>query len=108
MSGVQDLIYLKQGGRITTAAQTMGTLLKLKPLLVIQGDKLDAYAKVRGVQACQEKEIEAMQKYVQRKKQPVGRCGSLRQAAMRMQRRQQGGTIWCEQHFRVMRSPMIP
>lgn len=44
----------------------MGTLLKLKPLLVIQGDKLDAYAKVRGVQACQEKEIEAMQKYVQR------------------------------------------
>lgn len=64
--GVQDLTYLKQGGRITAAAQTMGTLLKLKPLLVIQGDKLDAYAKVRGVRACQEKEIEAMQKYVQR------------------------------------------
>ena len=58
--GVQDLEFLRRGGRITPAAQTMGTLLKLKPLLVIRGDKLDAYAKVRGVRQCMEREIRAM------------------------------------------------
>ena len=45
---VDTLKYLKKGGRITPAAAMIGTVLKLKPVLQIQGDKLDAYAKVRG------------------------------------------------------------
>ncbi len=46
---VQTLKYLKKGGRITPAAAAIGTLLKIKPVLQIQGDKLDSYAKVRGM-----------------------------------------------------------
>ena len=45
---VDTLKYLKKGGRITPAAAMLGTVLKLKPVLTIQGEKLDAYAKVRG------------------------------------------------------------
>lgn len=44
---VDTLAYLKKGGRITSAAAAVGTLLKLKPVLQIQGDKLDAFAKAR-------------------------------------------------------------
>lgn len=44
---VETLKYLKKGGRITPAAAALGTLLKLKPVLVILGEKLDAFAKAR-------------------------------------------------------------
>ncbi len=46
---VDTLKYLKKGGRITPAAAALGTLLKLKPVLQIQGEKLDAFAKARTV-----------------------------------------------------------
>lgn len=46
---VDTLEYLKKGGRITPAAAAVGTVLNLKPVLTIQGDKLDAYKKVRGM-----------------------------------------------------------
>ena len=48
---VDTLKYLKKGGRITPAAALLGSALNLKPILQIQGDKLDAYKKVRGVKA---------------------------------------------------------
>ena len=44
---VATLKYLKQGGRITPAAAAIGTMLRLKPVLQIQGEKLDAFAKAR-------------------------------------------------------------
>lgn len=44
---LDTLFYLKKGGRITPAAAALGTLLKLKPVLQIQGEKLDAFAKAR-------------------------------------------------------------
>lgn len=44
---LDTLYYLKKGGRITPAAAALGTLLKLKPVLQIQGEKLDAFAKAR-------------------------------------------------------------
>lgn len=46
---LDTLKYLKKGGRITPAAAALGTLLKLKPVLQIQGEKLDAFAKARTV-----------------------------------------------------------
>ena len=46
---LNTLYYLKKGGRITPAAAALGTLLKLKPVLQIQGEKLDAFAKARTV-----------------------------------------------------------
>jgi DegV family protein with EDD domain len=45
---LETLKYLKKGGRITPAAAAIGTILNLKPVLQIQGEKLDAYSKVRG------------------------------------------------------------
>ncbi len=44
---LDTLYYLKKGGRITAAAAALGTLLKIKPVLQIQGGKLDAFAKAR-------------------------------------------------------------
>ena len=44
---LDTIFYLKKGGRITPAAAALGTLLKLKPVLQIQGEKLDAFAKAR-------------------------------------------------------------
>ncbi len=46
---LDTLKYLKKGGRITPAAAALGTILKIKPVLQIQGEKLDAYAKARTV-----------------------------------------------------------
>lgn len=46
---LDTLKYLKKGGRITPAAAALGELLKLKPVLQIQGEKLDAFAKARTV-----------------------------------------------------------
>lgn len=45
---VNTLEYLKKGGRITPAAAMLGTILNIRPILSIRGDKLDAYAKVHG------------------------------------------------------------
>lgn len=48
---VDTLEYLKKGGRITAAGAAVGTVLHIKPVLTIQGDKLDAYAKSRGMKS---------------------------------------------------------
>lgn len=58
---VDTLEYLKKGGRITPAAAAIATILSLKPVLQIQGDKLDAYAKVRGLKAAQEAMLKAVE-----------------------------------------------
>ncbi|MCM1282603.1 MAG: DegV family protein [Muribaculaceae bacterium] len=57
---VDTLEYLKKGGRITPAAAALGTLLKLKPVLQIQGEKLDAFAKARTVRQAKSIMIESM------------------------------------------------
>ena len=59
--GVDDLIHLKRGGRITSAAAAMGTVLNVKPLLTIGENKIDAYAKARGRKNCEKKLLKAMQ-----------------------------------------------
>lgn len=59
---VDTLYYLKKGGRITPAAAALGTLLKLKPVLQIQGEKLDAFAKARTVKQAKSIMLEAIAK----------------------------------------------
>ena len=59
---LNTLYYLKKGGRITPAAAALGTLLRLKPVLQIQGEKLDAYAKSRTLKAAKTTMLEAVQK----------------------------------------------
>ena len=63
--GVDTLEYLKRGGRITPAVAAMGSLLGIKPLLAIRGEKLDTFAKVRGTKHCKAMLIEAMQRSVE-------------------------------------------
>lgn len=59
---VDTLKYLKKGGRVTASGAALGTILNIKPILQIQGEKLDAYAKVRGMKLAQEKMLEAIRK----------------------------------------------
>lgn len=59
---VDTLYYLKKGGRITPAVATLGTLLKLKPVLQIQGERLDTFAKARTVKQAKSIMIDAMKK----------------------------------------------
>ena len=59
---LDTLKYLKKGGRITPAAAAIGTLLNLKPVLQIQGDKLDAYAKCRGKAQAKKTMLDAIRK----------------------------------------------
>ena len=57
---VDTLKYLKKGGRVTATGAALGTVLNIKPVLQIQGEKLDAYAKVRGMKAARQTMIDAM------------------------------------------------
>lgn len=57
---LDTLKYLKKGGRITPAAAALGTILKLKPVLQIQGEKLDAFAKARTVKQAKSIMVEAI------------------------------------------------
>ena len=62
---LDTLYYLKKGGRITPAAAALGTLLKLKPVLQIQGEKLDAYAQARTSSQGQSIMIQAIKKDIE-------------------------------------------
>ena len=59
---LDTLKYLKKGGRITPAAAAIGTVLNLKPVLQIQGEKLDAFAKVRGWKVAKKTMLNAIEK----------------------------------------------
>ncbi len=61
---VDTLKYLKKGGRITPAAAAIGTVLNLKPVLQIQGEKLDAFSKARGWKSAKKIMLDAMEKDV--------------------------------------------
>lgn len=59
---LDTLKYLKKGGRITPAAAALGTLLRLKPVLQIQGEKLDAFSKARTIKQAKSIMINAIKK----------------------------------------------
>ena len=63
--GVDTLEFLRKGGRITAAAAAVGSIMGIKPLLVIRGQKLDVYAKVRGVKHCKAQLLEVMRRSVE-------------------------------------------
>ena len=59
---LDTLKYLKKGGRITPAAAAIGTVLNLKPVLQIQGEKLDAFSKTRGLKSAKKSMLDAVEK----------------------------------------------
>ncbi len=62
---VRTLKYLKKGGRVTAAAAALGTLLKIKPVLQILGEKLDAFAKARTVKQAKQIMIDSINKDIE-------------------------------------------
>ena len=65
---VNTLEYLKKGGRITPAAALIGSVLSIKPILTIQGEKLDSYAKTRGsMKKAEEKMLSAVQSDIEKR-----------------------------------------
>lgn len=57
---VNSLKYLKKSGRITSSAAAVASILNIKPVLTIQGEKLDLFAKMRGIRQCEKKMIAAI------------------------------------------------
>lgn len=57
---VNTLEYLKKSGRVTAAGAAIGTILNIKPVLQIQGGKLDAYKKARGMSAAMQAMIDGL------------------------------------------------
>lgn len=62
---VTTLKYLKKGGRITPAAAAIGSLLNIKPVLQIQGGKLDKFCQVIAVNQGKKKMIEQICKDIE-------------------------------------------
>lgn len=60
--GVETLEYLKKSGRVTAAGAALGTVLNLRPLLKIEGGKLDARARVRGTDSCKKRLLSEIEK----------------------------------------------
>lgn len=75
---VDTLTYLKKGGRVTAAAAAIGTVLNLKPVLTIQGEKLDAFAKERGMKKARHTMIKAMQKDLEERFASLDKAGKFR------------------------------
>ncbi len=64
---VDTLKYLKKGGRVTPAAAAFAEILNLKPVLQIQGDKLDAFSKARGIKSARSIMIQAIKKDIEKR-----------------------------------------
>lgn len=64
---VEDLKYLKQGGRISTSSAVLGNLLNIKPILAVEDDKVEAVGKVRGDKLARKKIIQNLEETLQNK-----------------------------------------
>ena len=62
---VDDIAYLKKGGRVTPAAAAIATILHIKPILQVHGGKLDAYGKIMSMKLAKNKLITATRKEVE-------------------------------------------
>lgn len=78
---LDTLKYLKKGGRITPAAAAIGTILNLKPVLQIQGEKLDAYQKCRGKVQARKVMINAIKKDMEKRFKAETEAGRIHLAA---------------------------
>lgn len=74
---VDTLEYLKKGGRVTAAGAAIGSVLNIKPVLTIDGDKLDAFAKVRGMKSAFRTMCKALQKDLDGKLKELHESGEL-------------------------------
>ena len=85
---VESLKYLKKSGRVTATAAMVATAMNIKPVLTIQGEKLDAFAKVRGMKAAETKMIDAVKNDIEerfgdypKERISIGVAGSFKEKA---------------------------
>ncbi len=64
---VEDLKYLRQGGRISASSAVFGNLLNIKPILSLAGEKVEAVGKVRGDKLARKKIIQCMEECLENK-----------------------------------------
>jgi len=64
---VDTLKYLKKGGRVTPTAAAIGSVLNIKPVLIVFGEKLDSFTKVRGMKAAKKAMLDVVEKELQEK-----------------------------------------
>ena len=69
---VDTLKYLKKGGRITTAAAALGTILRIKPILAIDGGKLDAFSKARTMNQARSTMLKALERDLAERMEDAG------------------------------------
>lgn len=74
---LDTLKYLKKGGRLTPAAALIGTILRIKPVLQIQGEKLDAFKKVHTVKQAKEVIINALRNDLATRFQALAKSGQM-------------------------------
>ena len=72
---VATLKYLKKGGRITTAVAAIGTMLRLKPVLTIQGERLDSFSKARTMRQARQTMIDAIKNDIEKRFGGLGARG---------------------------------
>ena len=87
---VDTLEFLKRGGRVTAAGAALGSVLNIKPVLTIQGERLDAFAKVRGMKKAKLRMIEALKNDFETRKNV---CVSVLQVQVLVQTRKKNGQI---------------
>ena len=75
---VDTLEYLKKGGRITPAAAAFGSMLRIKPVLTIQGGKLDSCARARGMRSAFHTMLGALKKDLDTRLAPLRAQGCLK------------------------------
>lgn len=79
---LDTLHYLKKGGRLTPLAAALGTILKIKPVLTIQGSALDAFAKVRTTNQAKTMMINAVTADIEKKLGGLGIDNAIRLAVV--------------------------
>ena len=72
---VATLKYLKKGGRITPAVAAIGTMLRLKPVLSIQGERLDSFSKARTMRQARQTMIDAIKNDIEKRFGGLGARG---------------------------------
>ncbi|MBE6015355.1 MAG: DegV family protein [Lachnospiraceae bacterium] len=82
---VDTLKYLKKGGRVTPAAALIGEVLNIKPVLQIQGEKLDAYSKCRGNKQAKKIMLNAMKDDIEGRFKDIYEAGKLKLFAVHSQ-----------------------
>lgn len=96
---VDTLKYLKKGGRVTPAAAAIGEILRIKPVLQIHGEKLDAFAKARNIKAAKTLMVNAVKKNIQENlgEIPAADAKNAPWIAMAHTQNEEEAKLWCEE-----------